>query len=121
MREYKSIEEYLILVAVGGVLVATLFVLGGWILNMHSLGTAAIPDYLIHPGKNIPKFQLSFRQLTTFNANNLIMLGILALILSQILRVIILTGFYLLRKDLNYFLICGFVLFMLGINLCLKI
>ena len=121
MREHKSIEEYLILVAVAGVLIATLLVTLGWALDLHAESGQNIPLDLLQTGKMIAGYRFTFRELMSFNANNLITLGILALILAQILRVVILTVFYLARKDFIYFFICAFVLLMLGVNLFLKI
>ncbi len=121
MREHKSIEACLILVAVVGVLAATLLVACGWILDLQVQGGQIIPADLMQTGKSIAGYHFNFTQLASLNANNLIILGVLALIFSQIFRVVILTVFYWARSDLSYFFICAFILLMLSVNLFLKV
>lgn len=121
MRQRISIEACLILVAIVGVLAATLLVACGWILDLQAQGGQLIPADLMQTDKSIIRYHFNFAQLSTLNASNLIILGILALILSQISRVIILTIFYWIRKDVSYFFICAFILLMLSVNLFLKV
>lgn len=105
---------------IASVLVSVLLVAIGGVLYLHHLGDVKV-NYQSFQGQGL-NFSglLNFvRAAFAFNPQGLIMLGILILVLSQIIRVILTAGLFMVIKDTRFVLI-SLVVLLVVVGSCLS-
>jgi uncharacterized membrane protein len=103
MLTTKKIENIMgMLLLIGTLISASLVCIGGFLFLLHH-GSEPIHSDLLKP------WTLAF----SWNALGLIELGLFLLVFTQILRVLLLCGFYVFIRDRCFTLISFFILFVL--------
>lgn len=96
-----------------GTLIATLLVLIGGSLFLMQSGNQPMPFDLLHGDAYPISVENLWQIAISFSPIGLIELGLLTLIATQILRVVLVTGFFIAIKDTPFILISLFILVVL--------
>jgi len=113
MISIKIVERLLGILMIFCILVATLIVSFGGLLYLLQNGGEYIPIELINANPQQTTLADVWRVAFSFTPIGIIQLGLLCLIATQIIRVVMLFGYYALIRDYYFTGICGFVLFVL--------
>lgn len=116
MTPVRKIEEVIGLVLLLGTLLSALFVLIGGMLFLFQHGNenlhTAILTAALKPNNIFQIWKYAF----SFSALGIIELGLLLLVMTQVVRVALITGFYIWIRDYWFILISGFILLVLIIS-----
>lgn len=109
----RRLETYLAYIMIVGMIMASLFVLLGGSIFLWQHGAADLQKKLIlSESKDLTIYQL-FKQAFSFTPLGTILIGLIILVLTQLLRVILLLGYYLHIRDKWFACISAFIAFML--------
>lgn len=112
-----KIQKFMSLILVFGMILSASCVLIGGLLFLYQHGHESLQAELLLQ----PTYQTSFFQILMpswpLTAVNIIQIGIAVLVLTQLLRVLLLCGFYLFEKDISFSIISLFILIVLIFSL----
>lgn len=112
MTSTQRFEKYISLVLLFGMLLSALLVLLGGVLFLYQHATDSVT--LLQSTNNTPTtFFTLWQSVISFTPLSIIEVGILLLVLTQIIRVSLITLLYLVIKDYVFVLISGFIFLVL--------
>lgn len=113
----RNIENIIGLVLLFGIILSAITVLIGGILFLLQHGSESLQSELGYAFTFPTNSQQLWQMALSFTPIGIIELGLLMLVMTQILRVILLTGYFLALRD-NWFILCSiFILLMLVYSL----
>ncbi len=120
MNANKKLEEMIGLTLLFGILLSLILVLIGGILFLFQEGTQSLDQALLQIGNYHITVKQIWHTLLTFSPIGLIELGLYLLVMTQVLRVAMLVGFYGFIRDYWFTCISLFILVVLIYSLFLR-
>ena len=110
MLNSARLQDFITIVMLTGIVISVILVtLGGFIYLLHD-GNQPLPADFFQTSTYHTNILQIFRHLLAFSPIGIIELGLIFLVFTQIVRVALITFFYILTKDYWFILISSFVL-----------
>ncbi|TAK74140.1 MAG: DUF1634 domain-containing protein [Gammaproteobacteria bacterium] len=113
MYSVKKMEEVLSITLLIGILIAMALVVLGSILYLLQYGSDPLQVELLQTDATQTNIKKIGQAALTFSPAGIIELGLLVLVVTQFLRVAILTWFYAVTRDIWFTIFSGFILLVL--------